>query len=94
MFSFGHQGGGCSLTTVCFFFSWQVGLFSPVFVIGGLMGRNFGEIARWADKYVDAVNINFQVMPPSPSTVYALEEGKPYVNINYGITRVITLSHG
>eukprot|EP00904_Undaria_pinnatifida_P006780 jgi/Undpi1/3231/HiC_scaffold_15.g06605.m1 len=37
-----------------------VGLFSPVFVIGGVMGRNFGELARWVDQYVDAVNINFQ----------------------------------
>ena len=38
----------------------QVGLFSPIFVIGGLMGRIFGEIANWMDRY-DRVNINFQV---------------------------------
>ncbi|CAN0464794.1 unnamed protein product, partial [Ectocarpus sp. 12 AP-2014] len=37
-----------------------VGLFSPIFVIGGLMGRIFGEIANWLDHCVDSVNIKFQ----------------------------------
>ncbi|CBN77014.1 conserved unknown protein [Ectocarpus siliculosus] len=37
-----------------------VGLFSPIFVIGGLMGRIFGEIANWVDHCLDSVNINFQ----------------------------------
>eukprot|EP00752_Nemacystus_decipiens_P008716 g7778.t1 len=37
-----------------------VGLFSPVFVIGGLMGRIFGEIADWMDRRMDSVTINFQ----------------------------------
>lgn len=39
----------------------QVGLFSPIFVIGGLMGRIFGEMARWMNQYVASVQINFQV---------------------------------
>lgn len=39
----------------------QLGLFSPVFIIGGLIGRVFGEMAHWADKYIDNVNINFKV---------------------------------
>lgn len=39
----------------------QLGLFSPVFVIGGLMGRIFGEVALWLDRYFTHVNINFKV---------------------------------
>ena len=34
----------------------QVGLFSPVFIIGGLMGRIFGELALWMD-----IDIQFKV---------------------------------
>lgn len=40
----------------------QVGLFSPVFVIGGLMGRIFGELARWIDPFFVQFDINFEVI--------------------------------
>ena len=40
----------------------QLGLFSPVFIIGGLIGRVFGEAAHWMDKDIDSFDINFKVL--------------------------------
>lgn len=38
-----------------------VGLFSPIFIIGGVMGRIFGELVRYVDQEYHIIDINFQV---------------------------------
>ncbi|CAN0416829.1 unnamed protein product, partial [Discosporangium mesarthrocarpum] len=37
-----------------------VGLFSPMFVIGGIVGRIFGEWLKWMDEHYIFLNIYFQ----------------------------------